>query len=192
MNTPVTARAPGESMSRREAAHAAKDAAFTDWIRARESVLLRRAYLLCSNPSEAEDLVQATAAKLYLAWDRLEDHARLDAYARRIMMNEHHTWWRRAWRTREKQSAELPDRLQDAHLDTYDEGLGGEVWQVVCSLPPRQRAVIVLRYYEGLSETEIAEALGVRPGTVKSQAARALATLRQITPITLDPREELS
>lgn len=190
MDRTATAHGRGASMVNRRSARTTKDADFTAWLRAREGMLLRRARLLCADASEAEDLVQQTAAKVYLAWDRLLDHNALDAYALRIMVNEHHTWWRRAWRTRERSTGALPERVQDAQHDRYDEGLAAEVWQAVTSLPPRQRAVIVLRYYEGLSEAEIADALGVHPGTVKSQAVRALKTLRAITPLTLDPREE--
>jgi RNA polymerase sigma-70 factor (sigma-E family) len=123
--------------------------------------------------------VQTSLAKLYLAWDRLEDRDNLDAYARRILVNEHRTAWRRPWRRREVVTDAPPDRA--GPTIEYD---GGRevVWEFVASLPPRQRAVIVLRYYEQLTEAEIADVLGVSPGTVKSQASRAIAALRTRLP----------
>lgn len=74
-------------------------------------------------------------------------------------------------------------------VDTYDDGMGGVLWSFVQTLPPRQRSVVVLRYYEQLSEAEIAEVLGVSVGTVKSQASRALAGLRARAPQSLHPHE---
>ena len=107
----------------------------------------------------------------------------LDAYARRILINEHRTAWRRPWRRREVASDAPPDRAVTAI--EYDGGREA-VWEFVASLPPRQRAVIVLRYYEQLTEAEIADVLGISTGTVKSQASRAIAALRAQLP------EELS
>lgn len=154
---------------------------FEHWVTGRYPALRRTAYLLCGgDPHAADDLTQTTLAKLYLAWGRVRDRDRIDAYVRRIMLNEHRTSWRRAFRHHEVIVELLPERAAAG-----DSGLDGErdaVWAFVQTLPPKQRAVIVLRYYEDLSEAEIAAALGISPGTVKSQASRALAALRQRLP----------
>jgi RNA polymerase sigma-70 factor (sigma-E family) len=156
----------------RPAAHAD----FEAWMAARQGRLLRTAYLLTGDVHAAEDLVQTALAKLYLAWDRVSDAPSVDAYARKIMVNEHTSMWRRLWRHREvvtdTTSHEVAVRAQE-----YD-GVSAALWTAVRSLPERQRAVVVLRYYEQLSEQETADALGVTVGTVKSQASRALGTLR--------------
>ncbi len=152
---------------------------FESWLVAREPALQRLALLLTGDEHTAQDLVQTSLAKLYLAWDRLDDRDNLDAYARRILVNEHRTAWRRPWRRREVVTAAPPDR---PGLSIEYDGGREVVWEFVASLPPRQRAVIVLRYYEQLTEAEIAEVLGVSPGTVKSQASRAIAALRARLP----------
>jgi RNA polymerase sigma-70 factor (sigma-E family) len=149
---------------------------FESWMVARQGRLLRTAYLLTGDVHAAEDLVQTALAKLYLAWDRVSDAPSVDAYARKILVNEHTSSWRRLWRHREvvtdTSDHDVPVRDQE-----YD-GVSATLWSAVRGLPERQRAVVVLRYYEQLSERETAEALGVSLGTVKSQASRALATLR--------------
>ena len=164
----------------RRASREATTAEFTAWVEARHPALHRTAYLLCGgNAPNADDLTQATLAKLFLAWGRIQDRSQVDAYARRIMVNEHRSTWRRAWRRREVVSDQLPEH--GAPGSEYD-GQGDAVWQLVQTLPPKQRAVVVLRYYDDLSEAEIATALGISPGTVKSQASRALAALRTRVP----------
>ena len=152
---------------------------FESWLVAREPALQRLALLLTGDEHAAQDLVQTSLAKLYLAWDRLDDRDHIDAYARKILVNEHRTAWRRPWRRREVVTDSPPDR--GGPVVEYD-GTRDAVWSFVASLPPRQRAVIVLRYYEQLTEAEIAEVLGVSPGTVKSQASRAIAALRTRLP----------
>lgn len=166
----------------------AKDAEFTEYMEARRGILMRRAYLLSGDLASAEDLVQNTLAKLYLAWHKIKDPYAVDAYARRIMVNEHHSLWRHPWRRKERSTDLLPE--VPVHDTTAQDGTGADLWEFVRGLPPRQRAVIVLRYYEGLTESEIAHTLGISPGTVKSQASRALATLRASAPAHLNPREE--
>ena len=155
-----------------------RDAAeFTEWVAARQPALRRTAYLLCAGDGHAaDDLAQATLAKLYVAWGRLRDRHDIDAYARRVMINEHRSLWRRASRRHEVVAEQLPER--PAPAQEYD-GERDEVWALVQTLPRKQRAVIVLRYYEDLSEAQIADALGISTGTVKSQASRALAKLRE-------------
>jgi RNA polymerase sigma-70 factor (sigma-E family) len=124
----------------------------------------------------AEDLVQTALAKLYLAWDRVADAPAIDAYVRKILVNEHTSMWRRLWRHRET-VADTSAHDVPVTSPEYD-GVAAALWETVRSLPDRQRAVVVLRYYEQLSEQETADALGVTVGTVKSQASRALGTLR--------------
>ncbi len=153
-----------------------KDEEFSAYMSARQSALYRTAYLLAGDHAGAEDLLQNAFAKLYLSWDKVRDHGALDGYVRRIMVNEHNSLWRRAWKRREHSTDTMPEA--GVH-DTYDDGMGGALWSFVQTLPPKQRSVVVLRYYEQLSEAEIADVLDISVGTVKSQASRALATLRQ-------------
>jgi len=162
-----------------------RDVDFTAYLEARQPRLLRIAYLLTGDPHQAEDLLQISLAKLYLSWDKVRDHSHVDAYVRRIMVNENNSLWRRAWRRREVSTDEVPDRTP-VH-DSPDEGVGAVVWEVVQTLPRKARAVVVLRYYEQLTEAETADVLGISVGTVKSQSSRALATLRERTPAELDP-----
>ncbi|WP_036564043.1 SigE family RNA polymerase sigma factor [Nocardioides halotolerans] len=169
-----------------------RDADFTAYLEARQGRLLRTAYLLTGDQNQAEDLLQTSMAKLYLAWDKVRDRGSIDGYARRIMVNENNSAWRRPWRRRERVTdfsaegapAGTPIR------DEYDEGVGDEVWRIVQTLPRRARAVVVLRYYEQLTEAETAEVLGVSVGTVKSQNSRAMAALRERTPESLRPGRE--
>jgi RNA polymerase sigma-70 factor (sigma-E family) len=166
-----------------------RDADFTAYLQARQARLLRTAYLLTGDRHQAEDLLQTSMAKLYLAWDRVRERGNIDAYARRILVNENNSLWRRPWKRREHVSDELPEA---GFHDSYDEGLGAAVWDIVSTLPRKARAVVVLRYYEQLSEAETAEVLGISVGTVKSQTSRALASLRQRTPADLDPSRRTS
>jgi RNA polymerase sigma-70 factor (sigma-E family) len=169
-----------------QARRADKDADFSAYMSARQAALYRTAYLLAGDHAAAEDLLQNAFAKLYLSWDKVRDHGALDGYVRRIMVNENNSLWRRAWKRREHSTDTMPET--GAH-DTYDDGMGGVLWAFVQTLPPKQRAVVVLRYYEQLSEAEIAEVLGISVGTVKSQASRALAGLRARAPQSLNPHE---
>jgi RNA polymerase sigma-70 factor (sigma-E family) len=162
-----------------------RDTEFEAYMQARQPSLLRTAYLLTGNRHNAEDLVQTSLAKLYLAWDKVQDRGSVDGYVRRIMVNENNSLWRRGWKKREHVSETLPERPV---VDEYDEGQSSALWEVVQTLPRKQRAVVVLRYYEQLSEAEVAEILGISVGTVKSQASRALATLRGRAPQSLHPR----
>jgi RNA polymerase sigma-70 factor (sigma-E family) len=149
---------------------------FASWMAARQGRLLRTAYLLTGDVHAAEDLVQTTLAKLYLAWDRVSAASSVDAYARKALVNEHTSGWRRLWRHREVVSDTSAHEVA-VTSEEYD-GVATALRDAVRSLPERQRAVVVLRYYEQLSERETANVLGVSIGTVKSQASRALGTLR--------------
>ncbi|HET6668228.1 MAG TPA: SigE family RNA polymerase sigma factor [Intrasporangium sp.] len=166
-----------------------RDAEFSAWMTARQPSLTRTAYLLTGDHHSAEDLVQATLAKVYLHWDKVQRREMVDAYARRILVNENNSVWRRAWKRREVTIAEVPDRV--ANDEPPDEGRSAALWRFVQTLPKRQRAVIVLRYYEELSEAETADVLGISVGTVKSQASRALASLREQAPAHGFQRQDL-
>ncbi len=180
---------PGTLMPDRRSAHErARDADFAAYLQARQASVLRTAYLLTGDRHTAEDLVQTAFAKLYLAWDRVRDQGSIDGYLRRILVNENNSLWRRGWKKREHAIEQLPEPTPS--LDEYDDGRGAALWELVQTLPKKARAVLVLRYYEELSEAETAEALGVSVGTVKSQTSRALAALRERTPAHLNPQEE--
>ena len=164
------------------------DAEFTAYLEARQGALLRTAYLLTGDQHQAEDVLQTALAKLYLSWDKVRDRGAIDAYVRRIVVNETTSAWRRPWHRRERATDRIPETA--VHHDQYDDGGSAALWDVVRSLPPRARAVVVLRYYEQLSEAETAQTLGISVGTVKSQSNRALRMLRERTPDHLHPREE--
>jgi RNA polymerase sigma-70 factor (sigma-E family) len=167
---------------------AARDADFAAYLQARQASVLRTAYLLTGDRHTAEDLVQTAFAKLYLSWDRVRDQGSMDGYLRRILVNENNSLWRRGWKKREHATDELPEPVP--HVDQHDDGRSGALWDLVQTLPKKARAVLVLRYYEELSEAETAEVLGISVGTVKSQTSRALAALRERTPADLNPQEE--
>jgi RNA polymerase sigma-70 factor (sigma-E family) len=133
------------------------------------------AYLLTGNRADAEDLLQAALAKTYLAWRRIEDFSSLDGYVRRAMVNTHISWWRRR-RVEEYPTDEIPDQPVEDHVG--DSEMHDSLSRALRRLPERMRAAVVLRYYEDMSEAEIAGVLGVSLGTVKSTVSRAVAKLR--------------
>jgi len=153
-----------------------RDEEFAEYMAARQPSLLRTAYVLTGNRETAEELVQASLVKLYLSWDKVRSRDSIDGYVRRVMVNENNSLWRRAWKRREVTVPELPDQPHEPEGSAL--GTSSEVWQFVQTLPRRQRAVVVLRFYEELSEAEVADVLGISVGTVKSQSSRALAALR--------------
>ncbi len=154
------------------------DAAFREYVLTRGTALLRIATMLTGNRADAEDLVQAALAKTYLAWGKINDHAALDAYVRRAMVNTHISWWRRR-RLEEYPTDELPDQVVADHARESD--MAEVVRRALDRLPKRMRAAIMLRYFEDMTEPEIAVALGVSLGTVKSTVSRAVARLRTDT-----------
>jgi RNA polymerase sigma-70 factor (sigma-E family) len=156
-------------------ARALDGAGFRDYVTTRGPSLLRAAYLLTGNRADAEDLVQAALAKTYLAWDRIEDRGALDGYVRRAMINTHISWWRRR-KLDEYPTDEIPDQPVADHADQSQ--LQDSLRRAVERLPYRMRAAVVLRYYEDMTEAEVADALGVSLGTVKSTVSRAVAKLR--------------
>jgi len=142
----------------------------------REFVVARStAYLLAGDWATAEDLLQTALTKTYLAWKRLGEIEAVEPYARRVLVNTATSWWRRRWHG-ERPTEVLPER---AAPDQLEEQLERDVlWRHVKALPARQRAVLVLRFYEDMSEAQTAALLKISPGTVKSQTSRALTTLR--------------
>ncbi|MET7993892.1 SigE family RNA polymerase sigma factor [Amycolatopsis sp. NPDC005232] len=150
------------------------DGEFARYFGERAHSLRATAYLLCGDWHRAEDLTQAALLKLYLAWPRLSRHDSLDAYARKIVLRTFLAENRRSRWKRERLTDAPPD-VPTTDAETEHDML---VRQALAVLAPRQRAVLVLRYFEDLSVDETAAALGCSTGTVKSQAARGLATLR--------------
>jgi RNA polymerase sigma-70 factor (sigma-E family) len=147
---------------------------FDAFVAARSPALLRTAFLLTGDRHAAEDLLQTALAKSWFAWRRIDGPP--EAYVRRVIATTYATWWRRRWRA-EQPTGDVPDSGAPdltGSVDTRD-----ALWRAIATLPRRQRTVVVLRYYEDLSEAEIAVALGISAGTVKSSASRALATLRR-------------
>jgi len=159
------------------------DAAFRDYVLARGTALLRIAIMLTGNRADAEDLVQAALASTYLAWDKINDHAALDAYVRRAMVNTHISWWRRR-KLEEYPTDELPELVVADHA--RDSDLAEVVRRALDRLPERMRAAVMLRYFEDMTEPEIAALLGVSLGTVKSTVSRAVAKLRVDTELGQD------
>jgi RNA polymerase sigma-70 factor (sigma-E family) len=153
---------------------------FETWLAARESALQRTALLLTGDVHAGQDLVQTTLARLYQRWDRVRAAHNIDAYARQALVNEFRTAWRRPVRRRERIVEVVPDRAAP-ESPAYD-GSSEAVWRFVALLPPKQRAVLVLRFYEQLTEAEIADLMGISVGTVKSQSSRAIAALRAHLP----------
>lgn len=155
--------------------NASRDGDFRDYVAARGRALLRSACLMTGNLPDAEDLVQSALAKTYQAWDRIEDRGALDGYVRRAMINTHISWWRRR-RIDEYPTDELPDLPVADHASDSD--LHDSLRQAIDRLPQRMRAAVVLRYFEDMTEAEVAEVLGISQGTVKSTVSRAVAKLR--------------
>jgi RNA polymerase sigma-70 factor (sigma-E family) len=151
------------------------DPEFRDYVRSRSRALLRTAYLLTGNMADAEDLLQSALAKTYLAWDRIEDRGALDGYVRRALVNTHISWWRRR-RLDEYPTDEIPDQAIVEH--SVNSELQESLRRAIDRLPQRMRAAVMLRYYDDMSEAEVADVLGISLGTVKSTVSRAVAKLR--------------
>jgi RNA polymerase sigma-70 factor (sigma-E family) len=153
---------------------------FDGWLSAAEGSLQRTAHLLTGNVHAAQDLVQNTLAQLYRRWDRIRGLDDVDAYARLELVKEFRTAWRLPGRRGELLVEVVPDRpAPDSR--SYDENREA-VWDFVCSLPPHQRIVVVLRFHEQLTEAETADLMGIPVESVSSQTSRALASLRAWLP----------
>jgi RNA polymerase sigma-70 factor (sigma-E family) len=148
---------------------------FTYWSKDQAPALHRFAYLLCGDWHEAEDLVQEALARAALHWKRIESLEHPEAYVRTILVNQCRSMWRRPWSRH--RPAEIPDRgIPDGSDDL---AARSDLMDALRRLPTRQRATVVLRYYEDLSEAETAKVLGCSVGTVKSQTNKAIKTLQQ-------------
>jgi RNA polymerase sigma-70 factor (sigma-E family) len=152
------------------------DEDFAEFVANRQRSLVGFAHLLCGNHHDAQDMVQTALARTFLKWPRLrQDSYNVEAYVRRAIINESTSLWRRAWKRREHSTDAPPERIQHSEADEIDDA----TWEYVVRLPPRQRAVIALRYYEDLSVADTAAALHCSEGTVKSQTFKALGNLRK-------------
>ena len=154
------------------------DEEFARYVRARQHRLLRAAYLVCGDAHLAEDLLQGALAKLATRWERLR-HENPDAYVRKILYRDAVSSWRR---TRRESLSSLPLIEVPVHDRSSQTGQRVDLERALSELTPKQRAVVVLRFFEDRSEIEAAEALGVSVGTVKSQTHAALARLRTLLP----------
>ncbi|WP_246257208.1 SigE family RNA polymerase sigma factor [Amycolatopsis anabasis] len=152
------------------------DGEFARYFELRAHSLRSTAFLLCGDWHHAEDITQAALLKLYLAWPRLARHDALDAYARKIVLRTFLAERRRPWR-RKEYLTDLPPEAAGAEPGGTEQRM--LVLHALSAVPPKQRAVLVLRYWNDLSVEETAEALGCSTGNVKSQSARGLVTLRQ-------------
>jgi RNA polymerase sigma-70 factor (sigma-E family) len=153
----------------------------SEFVAARQQALMRTAYLLTGDAHLAEDLVQSALVKLATRWERVVARGDPEAYVRKMLYHEHISWWRRRGRHHDYSSAEPPE--PEGRPDFADGALHTIVLrQALNRLASRQRAVIVLRFYEDCSEAETATLLGCSIGTVKSQTHRALVRLRALEP----------
>ncbi|RSN14425.1 SigE family RNA polymerase sigma factor [Nonomuraea sp. WAC 01424] len=154
---------------------------FREFVVARQQVLMRTAYLLVGDPHQAEDLLQSVLVKVVAHWPKLARDGNPEAYTRRALVNQYISWRRRP-------SRELPSADPPEHGISYDEAALDRIVlrQALGKLTRKQRAVIVLRFWEDLTEAQTADALGCAVGTVKSQTHHALARLRELAPDLMD------
>lgn len=160
---------------------------FDEFVAARSTRLLRTAYLLTRDHALAEDLLQTALTKAWFAWSRIQGDP--EPYVRKVLVNTFASWWRRKWNG-EHAYAEPPDAVGPGEHDASDQRQ--DLWTAMGRLPRRQRAVIVLRFVEDLSEAETARLLGISPGTVKSQTSKALANLRVDPALATESTEDRS
>jgi RNA polymerase sigma-70 factor (sigma-E family) len=149
---------------------------FTDYVQARLGWLRRIAYLLCQDWDRADDLVQAAITLVYVHWDQVRSADQMDGYVRTILVREFLAVRRSAWARRVVLTGKVPDAADPA----ADHDAALDVRRALLLLPPRQRATLVLRFYCDLSVDQAAQVLGCSAGTVKSQTAKGLETLRRL------------
>jgi RNA polymerase sigma-70 factor (sigma-E family) len=149
---------------------------FAEFVAARSASLYRTAYLMVGEHALAQDLLQEALTKTYVAWPRLREVSNAEAYTRRAITNTAISWSRKkSWHERPTET--LPDRVVVTGGDEL--GTRDWLWRELQQLPPRQRAALVLRFYEDLSEAQTAAAMGCAVGTVKSQVSQGLKRLRE-------------
>ncbi|MFG2228379.1 SigE family RNA polymerase sigma factor [Streptomyces sp. NPDC048644] len=166
------------------------EAAFTAYVQERRAALYATAYHLTGDRYEAEDLLQSALFSTYRAWDRISDKAALGGYLRRTMTNLHISAWRRR-KLNEYPTEELPETAADVDAMRGTE-LRAVLWQALARLPEPQRTMLVLRYYEGRTDPEIADILNISVGTVKSSIWRSLRRLREDEVLSFGRDEEES
>ncbi len=149
---------------------------YSAYVAARSTGLIRFAFLVCGDWHRAEDAVQTALTKLYLAWPRLHDRGAVDAYARRVVLRVLIDERRLGWFRRERSTQAPPDRADEDPVATTGDRMA--LLAALSRLPPRQRAVLVLRFWEDQSIEQVSGLLGCSEGTVKSQSTRGLQTLR--------------
>jgi len=150
----------------------AQNESFDAFVRARLPALLRFAHAVCGDPDTAADLVQDALERTGVRWHTIERGGDPEAYVKRAIINGRTSRWRKL--RRESLVDIVPETRERSEQKPHDD----ELWRLLKTLPARQRAVLVLRYYEDMSEEQIAQTLGCAPGTVKSQASKGLAKLR--------------
>jgi RNA polymerase sigma-70 factor (sigma-E family) len=155
------------------ATRAQRDAEFTEYVAARRKALLVAAYFCCGSWNHAEDVLQNALAKLYVAWPRVRRRSGVESYVRQVIVTTAIDESRRPWR-RER----TVDAVPEAGYEPPDRAEWSDLMTALAALPPRQRQVVVLRHWLGLSVEETAADLGISPGTVKSQTAHGLVGLR--------------
>lgn len=158
----------------------AEEALFGEFAAQRLAPLRRLGFLVCGDWHLAEDAVSTVMAKLYVQWRSISRSDNVDAYVRRMLIRAIIDERRRPWRRESPAAYPLPPPLSAAASDAVDNRL--VLRDALSQMPPRRRAVLVLRYFEELSVEETAAAMGCSAGTVKSQTARALAALRELLP----------
>ena len=155
---------------------------FDEFVRTKRGALVRSAYLLTGDRDLAEDLVQSALARTHRAWSRLAEPANAEAYTRKVMYHLQVSWWRRN---------RIVESMTEETVEPRPTGGPGEatgltnrmtIHGALAKLSPKQRAVLVYRYFEDRSEAETADLMGVHIGTVKSQTAKALVRLRAVAP----------
>ncbi|WP_329137331.1 SigE family RNA polymerase sigma factor [Streptomyces sp. NBC_00670] len=177
----------GEAQGERRSA---AEAEFTAYVEERRASLYATAYHLTGDRFEAEDLLQSALFSTYRAWDRITDKAAVGGYLRRTMTNLHISAWRRR-KLNEYPTEELPETAGDTDAMRGTE-LRAVLWQALARLPELQRTMLVLRYYEGRTDPEIADILGISVGTVKSSIWRSLRRLREDEVLSFGRDEEES
>ncbi|MDO3705475.1 SigE family RNA polymerase sigma factor [Micromonospora sp. C28SCA-DRY-2] len=152
---------------------------FSEYFAARRELVRRTAYLMCGDWHWADDLAQAAFIRLATNWHRIRDPQAVDAYLRTCLIRAYLSETRRVWRRRERTVAEPPD-VAGPDDDAETTARRVAFAQALNQVPPRQRVTLICRFYQGLDVAETAAALKCSEGTVKSQTARGLATLRQL------------
>ncbi len=163
------------------------DDGFDAFVAARGAALWRTAWLLTGDVHRAEDLVQTALGKSWPHWQRVSAQGSFEAYVRKVLFTTYVAWWRRKWNA-EVSTAEPPEPPASAVAADDVAALQRDIAVALARLPRGQRAVVVLRYFDDLTESQAADVLGCSVGTVKSQTSKALAALRSSP--ALAPAEE--